>query len=56
MNGFAIFQKYINNTLLGYLSDFYTADINNIVILSDSKFKYYKYIKRMLEKLCKTSF
>ena len=33
-NGPAIFQQYINNALIGYLDDFCSAYIDNILIFS----------------------
>ena len=50
-NGPALFQRYINNTLIGYLDEFYSAYVNDILIYSDSKEEYEKHVRLVLGRL-----
>ncbi len=52
-NRLATFQRFINNTLIGYLDDFYSVYIDNILIFLESEEEYKVYIKCILERLCK---
>ena len=54
-NASSIFQIFINKILREYLDIFYFAYLNNILIYSNSKEEYIKYIKKVLEKLKKAS-
>ena len=47
----AIFQKRINNVLREHLDEFIIAYLNNIIIYSNSKEEYFKYIKWVLQRL-----
>ena len=50
-NAFSIFQTFINKILREYLDIFYFIYLNNILIYSNIKKEYIKYIKKILEKL-----
>ena len=50
-NILAIFQKRINSMLREYLNKFVIAYLNNIIIYSNSKKEYFKYIKQVLQRL-----
>ena len=50
-NASSIFQIFINNILREYLNVFYSAYLNDILIYSNDKIKYIRYIKRVLKKL-----
>ena len=43
-NSPAIFQKYLNKTLIKYLNQFYSAYINNILIYLKNLAKYNIYV------------
>ena len=47
----AIFQKRINSVLGEYLDEFIIAYLDNIIIYSNSKEEYFKYIKQVLQRL-----
>ena len=51
MNTPAIFQKRINSVLGEYLDEFIIAYLDNIIIYSNSKEEYFKYIKQVLQRL-----
>ena len=51
INVLAIFQKRINSMLGKYLDEFIIAYLNNIIIYSNSKEEYFKYIKQVLQRL-----
>ena len=51
MNIPATFQKRINSVLREYLDEFIIAYLNNIIIYSNSKEEYFKYIKQVLQRL-----
>ena len=42
------FQAYINNALLEYLDVFYTAYLDDILIYSNSKKEYTRYVRQVL--------
>ena len=50
-NLLSTFQVFINKTLREYLDVFYSIYLNNILIYSNSKDEYIKYIKNVLKKL-----
>ena len=47
----AIFQKRINSILKEYLNKFIIVYLDNIIIYSNSKEEYFKYIKQVLQRL-----
>ena len=47
----AIFQKRINSVLGEHLNEFIMAYLNNIIIYSNSKEEYFKYVKWVLQRL-----
>ena len=47
----AIFQKRINSVLGEYLDEFIIAYLDNIIIYSNNKKKYFQYIKQVLQRL-----
>ena len=47
----AIFQKRISSVLGEYLDEFIIVYLNNIIIYSNSKEEYFKYIKQVLQRL-----
>ena len=51
INILIIFQKRINSVLGEYLDKFIIAYLNNIIIYSNSKEEYFKYIKQVLQRL-----
>ena len=51
MNILAIFQKRINSVLGEHLDEFIIAYLNNIIIYSNNKEEYFKYIKQVLQRL-----
>ena len=51
MNILAIFQKRINSVLGEHLDKFIMAYLNNIIIYSNNKEEYFKYIKQVLQRL-----
>ena len=51
INILAIFQKRINSVLGEYLDEFIIAYLYNIIIYSNSKEEYFKYIKQVLQRL-----
>ena len=51
INILAIFQKRINSVLGEHLDKFIITYLNNIIIYSNSKDKYFQYIKWVLQKL-----
>jgi len=50
-NALAIFQRRINSILREHLDKFIIAYLNNIIIYLNSKEKYKKYVKQVLQKL-----
>ena len=50
-NKLALFQRFINNTLIKYLDDFCTMYINDILIYSDNSLEHKLYIKKVLDYL-----
>jgi len=51
-NGPATFQRYINNTLMGYLDEFCSAYMDDILIFSETLEEHEIHVKRVLERLC----
>ena len=51
INAPAIFQKRINSVLGKHLDEFIMAYLNDIIIYSNSKKKYFQYIKWVLQRL-----
>ena len=51
INILAIFQKRINSVLEEYLDKFIITYLNNIIIYSNGKEEYFKYIKQVLQRL-----
>ena len=51
MNILTMFQKRINSILGEYLDKFIIVYLNNIIIYSNSKEEYFKYIKQVLQRL-----
>ena len=49
-NASSTFQIFINEILKKYLNDFYLIYLNDILIYSNNKKKYIKYIKKIFEK------
>ena len=47
-NAPASFQAYINNVLLEYLDVFYTAYLDDILIYSNFKKEYTRYVRQVL--------
>ena len=47
----AIFQKRINSVLGEHLDKFIIAYLDNIIIYSNSKEEYFKYVKQVLQRL-----
>jgi hypothetical protein len=45
------YQHYMNDVFFDYLDDFLFAYINNILIFNNSKAKYIKHVKQMLQRL-----
>ena len=54
-NILAIFQAYINIMLIGLLDYFVIIYLNNILIYSRNKGKYYNYIRQVLTRLRKNN-
>ena len=50
-NGPATFQRFINNTLMGYLDDFCSAYIDDILIFSATQEEHEIHVRRVLERL-----
>src|SRR5205807_3192352 len=50
-NGPATFQRFINNTLMGYLDDFYSAYIDDILIFSENQKDHEEYMQKVLQRL-----
>ena len=48
-----MYQQYINNVLFNYFDDFCTAYLDDIIIYSENKLKYEKYVHKILQQLCK---
>ena len=55
INRLALYQHYINNTLLLYLNDFVQVYLNDIIIYSKIWKKHIKHIWIVLAKLCEVS-
>ena len=51
INTLATFQKRINSVLGEYLDEFIIVYLNNIIIYSNSKKKYFQYIEWVLQRL-----
>ena len=51
INAPAIFQKRINSVLREHLDEFIIIYLNDIIIYSNSKEEYFKYIKWVLQRL-----
>jgi len=54
-NAPGLFQHFVNNTLCPYLDIFCTAYIDNILVYSNSMAKHQKYVKLVLQALCRAS-
>jgi hypothetical protein len=54
-NILAIFQAYINTTLIGLLDYFIVIYLDNILIYSRNEDKYYNYIRQVLTRLYKNN-
>jgi hypothetical protein len=54
-NILAIFQAYINTTLIGLLNYFMVIYLDNILIYSRNKNKYYNYVYQVLTRLHKNN-
>ena len=52
-NALSLFQHFVNDTLHPYLDVFCTAYIDDILIYSNSMAKHRKYIKLVLQALCR---
>ena len=53
INGPAVFQQFINNTLgMDYLDNFITAFMDDLIIYSKNETEYKKHVKMVLEQLC----
>jgi hypothetical protein len=50
-NGPATFQRFIKNTLMGYLDDFCSAYIDDILIFSETPEEHEIHVRRVLERL-----
>jgi transposase InsO family protein len=50
-NGPSTFQRYINDTLMGYLDDFCSAYIDDILIFSTTEAEHELHVKKVLERL-----
>jgi hypothetical protein len=50
-NGPSTFQRFINDTLMGYLDDFCSAYIDDILIYSDSVKEHKAHVKKVLQRL-----
>lgn len=50
-NGPATFQRFMNDALLGYIDDFVSAYIDDILIYSDSEAEHEEHVKKVLERL-----
>lgn len=50
-NGPATFQRFINNTLMGYLDDFCSAYIDDILIFSNNLREHKEHVGKVLERL-----
>lgn len=50
-NGPSTFQRFINNTLMGYLDDFCSAYIDDILIFSDNLHEHKEHVRKVLERL-----
>ena len=50
-NGPATFQRFINNTLMGYLDDFCSAYIDDILIFSNNLREHKEHVRKVLERL-----
>ena len=51
INILAIFQKRINSVLGEYLNEFIIAYLDDIIIYSNSKEEYFKYVEQVLQRL-----
>ena len=45
------FQRFINDALMNYLNDFYTAYVNDILIYFDDSLKHELHVKKVLNRL-----
>jgi hypothetical protein len=54
-NALAIFQAYINTTLIGFLDHFVVIYLDNILIYSRNKDKYHNHIRQVLTRLRKNN-
>lgn len=50
-NGPSTFQRYINDTLMGYLDDFCSAYVDDILIFSETEAEHELHVKKVLERL-----
>ena len=50
-NSLATYQRYMNDVLLNYLDDFYTAYLDDILIYSDNEVKHQEHVRKVLERL-----
>ena len=48
INAFAIFQTYINKSLINLLNDFCVIYLNNILIFLKMKIKHLKHVQKIL--------
>ena len=50
-NGPAAFQRFINETLMGYLDEFVTAFVDDLLIYSNNAMEHEVHVKKVLERL-----
>jgi hypothetical protein len=50
-NGPSTFQRFINETMMGYLDDFCSAYIDDILIFSDTLEEHHDHVKKVLQRL-----
>lgn len=50
-NGPSTFQRYINDTLIGYLDDFCSAYVDDVLIFSETKAEHELHVTKVLERL-----
>ena len=50
-NGPATYQRYMNDVLIDYLDDFYTAYLDDILIYSEDPLKHESQVKKVLQRL-----
>lgn len=50
-NGPATFQRYVNDTIMGYRDNFLTAFVDDLLIYSNNEIKHQKHVRKVLKRL-----